>query len=350
MRAVVDKPEPTVAVVLCTWRAGAHLEAQLDSLAAQDWPLELHVFDDASDDDTAERARRHPAVRSVSVRTENAGFVTNFEGGIAATLTGGHRYIALADQDDRWRPERLRLGMLRLLAAERIRGTAFPLLAHSDLALIDAAGRSLHPSFLGFRRYAIGGERALPLVLGQCGVMGNTVLMNRALADLALPFPPGLFVHDWWLALVAELWGERLFEPRATVDYRLHEGNASNPIHAMRPRRAFSPLGPRTLLARDLRLPFKEDGRVAVLEALLAGDGRRPSPEGEARRTIETFVDYLRLARPRPMLLAAMLRGGFLKRGLAHRTRFALALLLSRRYAADGGRRAGSSSPSRRAA
>ena len=326
---------PRVAVVLCTWRAGAHLEAQLDSLAAQSWPHDVHVFDDASGDASAARARAHHGVTRVVDRAENIGFVENFAAGLADVLEGGYDYVAFADQDDVWHPERLAEGMRALLAAERRAGRSHALLVHSDLRLIDADGRTLHRSFLCWRGYASGARRDLPTMLGQCGVMGNTVLFNRALGELALPFPPTLFVHDWWLGLLAELWGERLFLPRATVDYRLHADNASNPLDSTRrdPLTRLARLGVRGLLARDFRLPFKEDARVEVLESLLAGDGHRPVLEPDARRTIERFVDYLRLARPRLSLLASMLGGGFVRRGTRHRVRFAFALLTSRRYA-----------------
>ena len=349
---------PTVAVVLCTWRAGPHLEAQLDSLAAQDWPVRVYAFDDASDDGTAARLAAHPVVHEAVERGANLGFVGNFEAGIRHALARGHEHVALADQDDLWHPDRVRAGMTALLDAERELGTDAPLLAHSDLRLVDGDGSRIHDSFLARRGYATGAGASLPTALGQCGVMGNTVLFNRALAELALPFPPGLFMHDWWLGLCAELWGRRLFVARATVDYRLHESNASNragtangldagasgtpggarsrrtPGRLRRAVRAGLALQtPASLTKRDFRLPFKEDDRVETLEALLAGDGHRPALEGEARRQVEAFVAYLRLSGSRPALARSMLAGGFLKPGLAHRLRFCLALLLTRRYA-----------------
>ena len=359
MSPVTRTDRPTVAVVLCAWRAGPHLEAQLDSLAAQDWPVRVYAFDDASGDATASRLAAHPVVHELVERQTNLGFVGNFEAGIAHALARGHDHVALADQDDLWHPDRVRAGMEPLLDAERERGADAPLLAHSDLRLVDAAGRPIHDSFLARRGYATGAARDLPTLLGQSGVMGNTVLFNRALAELALPFPPGLFVHDWWLGLCAELFGTRLFVARATVDYRLHAGNASNPagtangLDAVAPgvaggnaarralaraaralRAALAHQSPATLLARDFRLPFKEDGRVGTLEALLAGDGHRPALRGEARRTVRTFVDYLRLARPRATLARDMLGRGYLRPAAAHRLRFCAALLLTRRYGA----------------
>jgi len=47
-------PQPSVAVVLCTYNGSTHLDTQLESLVAQTWPIALYAFDDASTDDTVE--------------------------------------------------------------------------------------------------------------------------------------------------------------------------------------------------------------------------------------------------------------------------------------------------------
>jgi len=102
------------------------------------------------------------------------------------------------------------------------------LLCHSDLQMIDSQEKEVHASFLKYRRYSTNQKRSLPTALGECGVMGNTILMNASLASCALPFPAGLHVHDYWLGLIAELHGHRLLLNEALVSYRIHEGNASN--------------------------------------------------------------------------------------------------------------------------
>ena len=329
-----DDTRPRVAIVLCSYRGERHLGTQLDSIAGQSWPFSLHVHDDASDDGTVALARAHAAVDRVVAHAGNVGYVANFERGIAEALADGFDYVALSDQDDVWEADRLARGMRLMLETERRAGAAVPVLVHSDLAVIDEHGALVHPSYLACRGYALDDEPDLALVLGQNGVMGNTCLFNRALAELALPFPPGLHVHDWWLALLGELHGRRRFEPDATVRYRLHATNASNPAGSVEPG-ALAVLGRLSLarlLARDFRLPFKEDTRAIVLRELLDGDARRGPREREARRLIERFVDYLTLARPRASLFVTLLRHGFLRRGLRHRARVALALLTSARY------------------
>ena len=325
---------PRVAIVLCTWQGERYLDAQLDSLARQSWPISVHVHDDASSDLSVAIARRHPVVDIVVPHPTNVGFVANFERAVAAALAHGFDYIALADQDDVWSSERVARTMHLMLDSERAHGAAHPVLVHSDLAVVDGDGAPLHASYLERRGYRLGTARDLAAVLGQNGVMGNTVLVNRALARLALPFPRSLHVHDWWLALLAELHGERRFEPRALVDYRTHAGNASNPRGSIAPG-TIAILGRTSwdrLRARDFRLPFLEDSRRTVLEELLAHDERRAPAAPSDRALIEDFLSYLRLERPRLPLLRLILGRRFVSGSLRHRTRVALALLTSRRY------------------
>jgi len=269
---------PTVAVLLCTWRAGDSLDRQLDSIAVQDWPVTLFVQDDASGDDTALRARAHPAVTHVRVNSNNLGFVENFGTAIDLALAHSFDYIALADQDDVWHSDRVSSGMHQLLQAEADLGTEHPILAHSDLQVIDGNDTLLKSSFLRYRGYSTGDRRHLPTMLGQCGVLGNTVLMNRSMAELSRPFPAGLHSHDWWLGLVAELFGTRCFIDKATVN------------------------------------------------------SRWPSISPSDRNVIETFISYLDLKEPRGKLLLLIFRGGYLKPTLLHRARVAFALLFTQRY------------------
>jgi len=318
-----------VCVVLCSYRGAAHLAEQLDSIAAQTRaPASVLVHDDASCDATLAIARAHPLGATVRAHPDNVGVVANVERALRDALAEGRDYIALADQDDVWHPERLARGRDRMRQLERRHGAGTPLLVHSDLAMVDAQRRPLAPSFLAWRGYARGEQATLATLLGQSGVMGNTCLCNRALLQLALPFPPELHVHDWWLGVLAELHGARACLEEPLVDYRIHAGNVSNALH-----RLDGGAGPGSwnrLLHRDFRLPFKEDTRLAAVRSLL--DAARPAVPAPARRTIEAFIAYLEFGGSRPRQVRRLLVHGFLRSGWRHRLRVVLAVLTSARY------------------
>lgn len=326
--------QPTVTVLVCTWRANIALDAQLDSIATQDWPVRIRIHDDASADDTPQRAGAHRSAPSVQVNDQNLGFVGNFERALQTATEQDHGYIALSDQDDVWHQDRVSKGMQRLLEVERQHGRQHPVLVHSDVNLIDGDGQPLADSFFEYRGYATGRHRHLPTMLGQSGVLGNTVLMNHAMAKLALPFPERLHTHDWWLGVLSELFGTRILLDTATVDYRLHASNTSNTLRSMSGRRwdSFKRGVFGGALTRDFRLPFKEDSRDQVLAQLLVGHGQLPPLNDNDERTIRQFMEYLRLDRSRLLLLLRLLREDYLKPAWLHRLRVALALLTTRRY------------------
>lgn len=325
---------PRVAVVLCTYNGERYLGAQLDSLLEQSWSASVLVHDDASSDGTVTIANAHPAVERCVAHVDNVGYVKNFERGIADALAQDFDYIALCDQDDIWESGRIEEGLSLIRATEQEYTSNYPVLVHSDLSIVAADGSMLHPSFLTRRGYRIDDRPDLARVLGENGVMGNTILMNRALARLSMPFPAELHVHDWWLALLAELYGRRRLHTESLVRYRTHENNASNPAGSIAPGslRIVRRLTWRRLLGRDFRLPYLEDSRRHVLERLIHGDNHRPVPNASARRLIAAFLDYLDTDGSAWRRFMAARRHQFLRSGAPHRLRVGLALLFSRRY------------------
>ncbi len=327
---------PSVAIVLCTYQGERFIAAQIESLIAQTWPVSIFVFDDGSSDRTVERvsALLRAGKDHLIARDENHGYVRNFESGICHVLDQGFQYVALCDQDDVWRSERIELGMKLLLAEEENQSDGVPLLVHSDLLVIDEHDDVLHDSYFSFRNYKPATHRSLPIVLGQNGVMGNTVLMNASLARLALPFPQYLHVHDYWLSLVAELWGERKLIMKPLVRYRIHDTNVSN--SRLKLSAGAQPGTKRSgwnrVVSLDLRLPYREDSRQKVLEDLLDSSDDRRSLTDNQRHLINVFQDYLLVRKRRIHSATDMLRLGFIKPGLFHRLRFFIVQLITQRY------------------
>ena len=325
-----------VAVAMCTYQGSRFVEAQLQSLQAQSWPTRLHISDDASNDDTVATVNKlvREGIDKLIVQPSNVGYVQNFQAAITAALDSGAQYIALSDQDDVCHANRIELGMQLMHKLETEHGNDAPLLVHSDLRLVDAQGEQNHPSFLAFRRYRISTKKNLKVILGENGVMGNTVLMNRSLATLCIAFPTKLHVHDYWIALMAELFGHRALLDTPTVDYRLHSHNASNTAESMGvtdPLTAFG-LSWRTLLNRDFKLPFKEDSRLSALQHVLDNETKYPTLDDSQRSTMLEFVDYLEFTQPRWRSLMYLLGSGVARSGWGYRLRLCLATLLTQRY------------------
>lgn len=311
------------------------MKQQLDSLFAQQHPVAVRVFDDASTDNTLKIIKDCSEGHDVLCvqRAQAVGVVKNFAAGIQSAIDEGFDYIALSDQDDVWELDRISQGLAVINQALKLDQAPAAQLAHSDLTMVDADNAVVRASFIKWRGYQYDVKQPLATVVGQNGVMGNTILMTRELAELSLPFPVNVHMHDYWLALVAELLGERHYIPKPLVNYRIHDANVSNSTDSVGVGflTRFRGWSLKKCLQRDFHLPFKEDSRAGAVRQLLT-DPRFDSISGDQRRTIEAFEAYLQFNGSRSALLASVVKHRFLKPSWRHRLRVFVNILTTRRY------------------
>ena len=103
-------PQGSVSIVVCTYNGAKYLRPQLESILAQTYPIhELIIQDDCSSDGTdviaKEYAERYPFVHFFPNNT-NKGVNENF---FSAIARASGEYIAIADQDDIWEPNKIAL-------------------------------------------------------------------------------------------------------------------------------------------------------------------------------------------------------------------------------------------------
>ncbi len=219
-----------IYILLATYQGEAYLPELLHSIETQshsDWTLLIR--DDGSHDATmkilqasAQRDRR------IVIEPDDGwrrGAVGNFSWLLEQAWHNGADYVLLADQDDIWRADKVsrQLESLRLAEAEGM----VPGLVYCDAAVVDAARRPLHASFLRQNRLPRDGVRPLNTLLGRSFVLGCACAVNRPLMELALPLPEVVASHDWWLALCAAASGRIDCLDVPLLEYRRHGANAS---------------------------------------------------------------------------------------------------------------------------
>jgi len=194
---------------MATYNGANYLKEQLDSIYNQTYKnIEVIVTDDCSTDGTVEILEQYVQTHGLKyyVNEKNLGFVKNFEKAIS--LCEGE-YIALADQDDVWLPEKLKTLMAKI---------GSKLMIHSDCFIINAKGEIVTSSWKKENGYMVSVEN----LLFKNVVTGCTVLMHRNLLDSACPFPRGLKHHDWWLALCAATRNSLKYTDECLIQYREH--------------------------------------------------------------------------------------------------------------------------------
>lgn len=262
-----------IDILLATYNGAKYLPEQLASLAAQshgDW--RLLVRDDGSSDGSLDVVRAWAetvpnAVEIVEDGRKGLGASLNF----AALLECSDApYFACCDQDDVWLPEKLSVMLAAVKSAESLAADRVPVLAFSDLEVVDAALRPLAPSFWQMSRLATEpADLSLDRLMLRNVATGCATLGNARLREQALPIPPGARMHDWWLMMVAAGLGTCVPVPVATVRYRQHGGNVVGANES----------GTAAVLARFVREP-----RALIRKALSARDNSQRQAAAFAER------------------------------------------------------------------
>ncbi len=216
-------PNLTCSVAMCTYNGATYLQAQLQSLAAQQrLPDEVVICDDGSSDGTVAIAERFGASAHFPVRIfrneQNLGYSRNFAK--AVQLCSGD-LIALADQDDLWHPQKLeRLGTL--FAEDASHGGIF-----SNGDLIGPDSEPLPGDLWGSFAFTpaeqarLAAGQALRVLLQRNVVTGMAFAFHSSARGL-LHGMPASWPHDAWLALMLAREGRLHSCPEHLVAYRVH--------------------------------------------------------------------------------------------------------------------------------
>jgi GT2 family glycosyltransferase len=217
---------PKVAICMATHEPPIDLfRRQIESIREQtelDW-LCIVADDCSRPDRLAEmRAVLGDDERFVLSRSDRRrGFYGNFERALALAPADA-RYVALADQDDAWHPDKLATLLAELDGARLI---------YSDQRVVARDGTVVADSYWERRE---NNHESLLSLLAANPVTGAASLIPRSLLEDALPFPPAQFAHfhDHWLALAARALGDIRYLDRPLYDYVQHGGATLGHVNA----------------------------------------------------------------------------------------------------------------------
>jgi glycosyltransferase involved in cell wall biosynthesis len=286
--APADGEGPLVAVCMATYEPPMALfRRQISSIRDQTHQRWVCVISDdcSSPERFAEieaEIADDPRFR-LSRAPRRLGFYRNFERALSLA-PADCEYVALADQDDRWYPEKLRVLLDEIGPAQLI---------YSDARVIDEHGAVRSESYWVRRR---NNHSDLLSVLVANSITGAASLLRADLLERALPFPPAQFAHfhDHWLGLVALARGEIGYVDRPLYDYVQHGeatlGHAAaNRMIGLRSRFSALRSDPRERV-RMWRLHYFVDVARLAQEAsilrLRLGDEMSPAK----RRSLERFL------------------------------------------------------------
>ena len=280
---------PRVQVLLATYNGRRYLPELLDSVFGQrEVDVDVLARDDGSDDGTwellADAASRRPLVAHAGSRL---GVVPGYFW-LLERASPSADYIALADQDDVWLPDKLSRAITLLGDPD----DATPAMYCSRLTLVSADLRVLAPSDGAPRGPSF--ENSLVQNIAP----GCTIVLNRAAhAELLRGLPTTAAMHDWWIYQVISGLGRVVYDDESRILYRQHRDNVVGAAHTW--------LGGVTIRARRLLQRRLRPFRSAQLRELERIHGPRLPAQSRAalRRCLDAEHE------PRERLQLAFGRG-----------------------------------------
>lgn len=211
----------TVEILMATYNGASFVEEQIKSILEQTYPdWHLTVNDDCSTDNTyeilKEYQKKYPHKISVGQSNKNSKNAKNNFFYMLHNTTAD--YIMFSDQDDYWLPDKIKLTLEAMKLNEE---NNMPVLVHTDLSVVDKELNIIAKSM--FKQQKLDYKKNKPNNLAvQNIVTGCTVMINKPLAQLLYHTPMSVKVHDWWIGLVAGVFGKIVFVNKPTVFYRQH--------------------------------------------------------------------------------------------------------------------------------
>ena len=226
----------SVAVIMSTYNGARFFAPQVESILEQEGvAVDLYIRDDGSTDpeflDILQDLEGDDRVH-IS-RQANVGVGNSFMQCLYS-VPDTYDYYALADQDDVWFKDKLARAIDRI---EKLEGRV---LYASNQMVVDQALRDPHKRF--DRRP---GTRCGDIIRGNV-ISGCTFVMSNALfrflTDAENRPSEALLrvrIHDAWIAVVAALFGQIVYDDDAYLYYRQHGGNvvgaeSSSPAYILR--------------------------------------------------------------------------------------------------------------------
>lgn len=202
-----------ISVCMTTFNGERYVQAQIESILNQIGEEdELVISDDGSEDLTLDLISEFADRRVILLNnTGPHGVVHNYENSLRHAR-GEH--VFLADQDDVWLPGKVE----RMMAALRHCDVVV-----SDCHVTDSLLRITNPSLFQVMHSGPGFFKNLY----RNSFIGCCIAVRREVLNLALPFPAGTPMHDWWIGLIGEAAYRTEFIPQPLTLYRRHENNLS---------------------------------------------------------------------------------------------------------------------------
>ncbi|MGV0966195.1 glycosyltransferase family 2 protein [Empedobacter falsenii] len=212
--------ENKIDILLPTYNGEKFLREQIDSILNQSIDIfRLYIRDDGSKDNTLEIIKEYALHDERVIHVEspegNLGLVKSIDKML--TLSNAD-LIFFADQDDVWinnKIEKFVSFYNTIKDADEL-----PVLIHSNCYITDEK-----LNITGDFVKNIAKSNAITDSLFNFFVQGSSSMINKKLKETSGKFPDNVYVHDRYLHMISQLFGQRYYLDTPLMYYRQHDNN-----------------------------------------------------------------------------------------------------------------------------
>ena len=233
-KIIKERIDCVTDILVAVYNGEKYLRNQLDSIMNQtNKEFNIIIRDDGSTDGSLDIIKEFKSLYPEKVKIVEGNPSKSAKNNFFELMNHSEsEYVMFCDQDDIWLENKLELTLIKMKSAEKLSGDDMPILCHTDLTVVDQDLNTIHPSFYKMQKFNIS-KTSLNRALVQNIVTGCTVMINKPLLDIAKNTnSEGVIMHDWWLFLIASVFGKIEALNTPTILYRQHGANqlgAQNP-------------------------------------------------------------------------------------------------------------------------
>ena len=180
-----------VNVLLAAYKGEKFIGHQIQSILNQTHkPNKIFVNIDQSTDQTFSisnnYAKNYPEIQILNSNIKFGSAAANFNNLLCNVDLKDIDYIALADQDDLWKPQKIEMLLQKMSI---LPDNNQPALVFSDVNVVDENLNLIFPSLEKFQKFKVEHHMTLKHLLFYCPALGCTMMFNNALLKLAVAMP-----------------------------------------------------------------------------------------------------------------------------------------------------------------
>lgn len=208
-----------ISVAMTTYNGEKYIKEQIDSIIKQlNKNDELVISDDGSKDNTIKIIKSYNDKRIKLISGPKNGVKQNFANAIK-NCNG--KYIFLADQDDIWVEDKV---AKVLQSFEKYNCNC---VIHDNEVFDSSTNKTIYNSFFEYRNSGKG----IIKNIWKNTYIGCCMAFKKDIVKYILPIPNDIEMHDQWIGIICEKYGETVFIKDKLIRYRRHDQNTSKMKH-----------------------------------------------------------------------------------------------------------------------